>query len=437
MSLIFLTIIAFIVTIGFLVVIHEGGHFAAARLFGVWVHQFAIGMGPAIWRRKGRETEYSIRIFPIGGYVRMAGEDRESPEDQAVPKERLFTSKPAWQRMIIVFAGPVMNIIAAILLMIVIVGVFGLPYLEVAELVPLPDGSPSPSQGLIQIGDRIERVNGKIIYSAQQLQQIIRAANGEAISLELLRHDERHTVTVKPAWSERDGRYIIGVRFAQVSTSNVIAKLDPKSFFAQQGLQPGDRILSINNTPIWSFWQMREILLSASQAVMVVQRGEQQLTFTLDVAGRSELELFGGFEPEVLMRRVPLGQTILVGAQRSWDTVVAIVEWLKSLPHRFEQASSEISGPAGIAGILGQSLQLGLMPFLLVVAVLSLNLGLFNLLPIPALDGSRIVFLLIEMIRRKPIPPEKEGFIHYIGFILLIGLILLVTYNDIMRFFGK
>jgi regulator of sigma E protease len=105
MSLIFLTIIAFIVTIGFLVVIHEGGHFAAARLFGVWVHQFAVGMGPAIWRRKGRETEYSIRIFPIGGYVRMAGEDRESPEDQAVPKERLFTSKPAWQRMIIVFAG--------------------------------------------------------------------------------------------------------------------------------------------------------------------------------------------------------------------------------------------------------------------------------------------------------------------------------------------
>jgi membrane-associated protease RseP (regulator of RpoE activity) len=100
-------------------------------------------------------------------------------------------------------------------------------------------------------------------------------------------------VTVKPAWSERDGRYIIGVRFAQVSTSNVIAKLDPKSFFAQQGLQPGDRILAINNTPIWSFWQMREILLSASQAVMVVQRGEQQLTFTLDVAGRSELELFG------------------------------------------------------------------------------------------------------------------------------------------------
>lgn len=435
--MIFLTIIAFIVTIGFLVVIHEGGHFAAARLFGVWVHQFAVGMGPSIWRRKGRETEYSIRIFPIGGYVRMAGEDRESAEDQAVPKDRLFTSKPAWQRMIIVFAGPVMNIIAAVLLMILIVGAFGLPYLEVAELVPMADGSPSPSQGIVQIGDKIERINGRTVYSAQQLQQLIRASNGQAITLEILRHAERRTVTVQPAWSERDGRYIIGVKFAPVSTSAVIAKLEPNSFLAQQGLQAGDRILSINGVPIWSFWQMRELLLKVQSARLLVQRGEQQLTLSIEVAGRTELELFRGFEPEVLMRRPPLGQAIAVGAQRSWDTVVAIVEWLKSLPGRLGQASGEVRGPLGIFEVIGQSLQFGLMSLLLIIAVLSLNLGLFNLLPIPALDGSRILFLLIEMIRRKPIPPEKEGFIHYIGFILLIGLILLVTYNDIMRFFGK
>ncbi len=437
MGTIVLTTIAFIVTIGFLVMIHEGGHFAAARLFGVWVHQFAIGMGPSLWRRKGRETEYSIRIFPIGGYVRMAGEDRESEEDQAVPPERLFTSKPAWQRMIIVFAGPVMNIIAAIFLMIMIVWAFGLPYLEVAELVPLPDGSPSPSQGIIEIGDRIERANGRMIYSAQQLQQIIRNSAGQTVTLELLRNNEHRTVTVQPVWSERDGRSIIGVKFAPVSTSNVIAKLEPDSFLAQQGLQVGDRILSINGVPIWSFWQMRELLLNAQSAVLVVQRGEQELELPLEVAGRTELELFSGFEPQVLMRRVSVGQTIIVGAKRSWDTVVAIFEWLRNLPGRLGQASGEIRGPFGIFEVIGQSLQFGLMSLLLVVAVLSLNLGLFNLLPIPALDGSRILFLLIEMIRRKPIPPEKEGFIHYIGFILLIGLILLVTYNDIMRFFGK
>lgn len=437
MSMIFLTVIVFIVTIGVLVLIHEGGHFAAARLFGVWVHQFAIGMGPAIWRRKGRETEYSLRIFPIGGYVRMAGEDRESTEDQAVPKERLFTSKPAWQRMIIVFAGPVMNILAAILLMIVIVGAFGLPYLEVIELVPMPDGSPSPSQGILHVGDKVEKINGKVVYSTQQLQQIIRASAGRAITLDIIRNTERYTVTVQPMWSERDGRYIIGVKFAPISTSNAIARLKPNSFFVQQGLQPGDRILSINGAPIWSFWQLRERLLTVPKAVLVIQRGTQELTLTIEVAGRTELELFDGFEPEVLLRRPSLGQAVVIGAQRSWDTVVAIVEWLRTLPGRLGQASGEVRGPLGIFEVIGQSLQFGLMSLLVVIAVLSLNLGLFNLLPIPALDGSRILFLLIEMIRRKPIPPEKEGFIHYIGFILLIGLIVLVTYNDIMRFFGK
>ncbi len=433
-----ITIIAFVITIAFLVLIHEWGHFAAARLFRVWVHQFAIGMGPAIWRRKGRETEYSIRAFPIGGYIRMAGEDRESEEDNAVPKERLFTSKPAWQRMIIVFAGPVMNIIAAVLLMIAIVGAFGLPYLEVAELVPMPDGTPSPSQGIIQIGDRIERVNKQAIYSAQQLQQVIRASAGEEVAIELLRGETRQTVSVKPSWSDRDGRYIIGVKFAPVSTTNTIAKLASNSFLAQHGLQAGDRVLSVNGTPIWSFWQIRDIVLNAQTITLVIQRGAQRLTVAdIAVAGRAELELFNGFEPETLMRRVSIGQTIVVGAQRSWATVVAIVEWLKNLPHQLDKAGEQVSGPAGIAFVLGQSLQFGLMPFLFVVAVLSLNLGIFNLLPIPALDGSRIIFLLIEMIRGKPIPPEREGLVHYIGFIVLMGLILLVTYNDIMRFFGK
>lgn len=435
---ILITIIAFVITIAFLVLVHEWGHFAVARLFRVWVHQFAIGMGPAVWQRKGRETEYSLRIFPIGGYIRMAGEDRESEEDQAVPKERLFTSKPAWQRMMIVLAGPVMNIIAAIFLMIVIVGAFGLPYLEVAELVPMPDGSPSPSQGIIQIGDRIERVNKQAIYSAQQLQQVIRASAGEKVTMELLRGETRQTVSVKPSWSDRDGRYIIGVKFAPVSTTNTVAKLAPGAFLAQQGLQAGDRVLSVNGIPVWSFWQIRELLLHTQSATIVVQRGSQQLTLPeIPVAGRAELELFNGFEPEPLMRRISIGQTIVVGAQRSWDTVVAIVEWLKNLPQQLDKAGEQVSGPAGIAFVLGQSLQFGLMPFLFVVAVLSLNLGVFNLLPIPALDGSRIIFLLIEMIRGKPIPPEREGLIHYIGFILLIGLIVLVTYNDIMRFFGK
>lgn len=435
---IFITVIAFIATIGFLVLIHEWGHFFAARLFRVWVHQFALGMGPALWKRKTSETEYSIRLLPIGGYIRMAGEDRESEEDKAVPPERLFTAKPAWQRMIIVIAGPVMNIVAAVFLMIAVVALFGLPYLEVASFVNISEDRPSPAAGRLQIGDKIERVNGETIYSIAQLQRVIRTAQGTPVEIEVLRSAEHLRVAVIPLWSDRDGRYIIGVNFAPFSTTSKIVKLEPDAFLARQGLQPGDRLVAVNATAVQSFWQMRDIFLKSQNVVLTIERGGQMLALpAFSVAGRTEMEMFGGLEPEVLQRRPGAGDAILLGVQRSWESVLLLYNAVRDIIARPGQAGQSLSGPVGIAGILGQALQFGWMTFLSIVALLSLNLGLFNLLPIPALDGSRIVFLLIELVRRKPIPPEKEGLVHYIGFILLMGLIVLITYNDIMRLFGR
>lgn len=440
------TVLAFIVPVAFLILIHEWGHFFAARLFRVWVHQFALGFGPALWKRKTDEIEYSIRLLPIGGYVRMAGEDRQSEEDRAVPTERLFTSKPAWQRMIIVLAGPVMNIIAAVFIMITIVGIFGLPYLEVASFVTLSDGQPSPSEGILQIGDKIERVAGQQVYSAQQLLQIIRSSAGNPISIEISRANKRQAVIVTPVWSERDGRYIIGVNFAPLpgglqwpgSTSNKIANLAPESWLARGGLQTGDRITSVNGTPVGSFWQIRDLFLKSQSVTLVVERTGRVITLPpLRVAGRTDLELFDGLKPETIYRRLGLFETITVGAQRSWDTMVALYTTIKDILARKISPKQAFTGPIGIATILGKALESGWMWFLSVVSVLSLTLGLFNLLPIPALDGSRIVFLIIEMIRGKPIPPEREGLVHYIGFLVLMGLILLVTYNDIMRLFGR
>ncbi|MCS6937261.1 MAG: RIP metalloprotease RseP [Candidatus Bipolaricaulota bacterium] len=432
------TIIAFIVTIAFLVVIHEWGHFFAARRFGVWVHQFAIGMGPAIWKRKRGETEYSFRLLPIGGYVRMAGEDREGEEDRAVPPERLFTAKPAWQRMIIVLAGPVANIIAAVVIMIAVVSIFGLPYLEVAGFVNIAPDRPSPAEGRLQIGDKIERVQNETIYSIAQLQRVIRAAGATPIEIEVRRGAELIRVTVTPAWSDRDGRYIIGVNFAPFSTTNRIAELKPEAFLARQGLQTGDRILSINGVSVQSFWQIRDLLLKSERAVLTIERGGQTLTLPpILLAGRTEREIFDGITPEVWQRRPNLFEAIALGVQRSWDSVVALYNAVRDIFAQRLSPRDALSGPVGIAGILGQALQFGWVTFFSLVALLSLNLGLFNLLPIPALDGSRIVFLLIEMIRRKPIPPEREGLVHYIGFIVLMGLIVLITYNDIMRLFGR
>ncbi len=463
MSIIFLTIIAFIVTIGFLVLIHEGGHFAAARLFGVWVHQFAIGMGPALWRRKGRETEYSIRIFPIGGYVRMAGEDRESTEDQAVPKERLFTSKPAWQRMIIVFAGPVMNIIAAVLLMIAVIGILGIPYLEVTELVNLPDGYPSPSLGVLQVGDKIESMNARPVYSIAQLLEVINNSKGQPIHVQVRRGERLLDIAITPFWSEQEKRYMIGINLRPriqfntilmaalggiISTTNRIAKLSPDTFLARQGLQAGDRVISVNGIPVHSFWQVYDLVINSESVTLVIERRGQIIHLPeFRVAGYTPEEIWPAqkIEPELWLRKPAIWDATVLALQRSLGLVAGIIKFLEGLILNLisgdlqaaKKASEGISGPIGIGQILREAVEAGLIVLLPVIAVISLNLGLFNLLPFPALDGSRIVFLLIEMIRRKPIPPEKEGLIHYIGFLVLIGLILLVTYNDIMRFFGK
>ncbi len=432
------TILAFIATIAFLVLIHEWGHFFAARRFGVWVHQFAIGMGPALWKRKRGETEYSLRLLPIGGYVRMAGEDRESEEDKAVPPERLFTSKPAWQRMIIVLAGSVMNIIAAIFIMIAVVAIFGLPYLQVAGFVSIAPDRPSPAEGYLQIGDKIERVQNETIYSIAQLQRVIRATGANPVEIEARRGDELVKATVTPTWSDRDGRYIIGVNFAPFSTASKIAALDPGAFLAQQGLQAGDRILSVNGIAVQSFWQVRDLLLKNERAVLLIERGGERLTLApISLVGRTEKEILEGLTPELWQRRPHLLEAIVLGTQRSWDSVVALYNAVRDIFAQRLSPGQALSGPVGIAGILGQALQFGWVTFLSIVALLSLNLGLFNLLPIPALDGSRVVFLLIEMVRRKPIPPEREGMVHYIGFIVLMGLIVLITYNDIMRLFGR
>jgi regulator of sigma E protease len=153
---ILITIIVFALTISLLVFIHEGGHFLVAKWARVWVHEFAIGFGPALWRRKRGETEYVLRLLPLGGFVRLAGEDRESEEDRHVPPDQLFTAKPPLVRMAVILGGPIMNIAAAVVLMIAYVGLFGTPYVEIAEVA-----ADSPASGVLRSGDKFVRLDGE------------------------------------------------------------------------------------------------------------------------------------------------------------------------------------------------------------------------------------------------------------------------------------
>ncbi|MBI1743307.1 RIP metalloprotease RseP [Candidatus Acetothermia bacterium] len=540
-----ITILAFLFVIALLIFIHEAGHFLVARWRRVWVHQFAIGFGPAVWKRQTPETEYSIRLFPLGGFVRMAGEDRLSEEDKAVPHARLFTSKRPWERMAIVAAGPIANILSAIILQIVIVNGFGIAYPEVGGFQKYPAAldlkvgdeiKDSPAFGILDVGDKIVEVNGQLAYSTSEIQRIVRSSDGSPVYLKILRGQEIKELKLQPIMTDNaDGSYYriltyfsypvdtskimklkkdsffeknglkegdtiaevngvsvnswkqvkhqleqalaspqpitlkilrekqtttvtinltgqtsptlfagcqpetIGFQFG--STTDRIHSLDKSSFLETAGLMAGDRFLAIDGKQVSSAMQLAaridEALEGPGVANVKISRAGQESTITLNLKEQTLLSVFRGFGPEQVYRRVGFVQAIAIGFSQIGDFLVLMYDAIRSIFAGRASAGDSFSGPVGIATIIGQSLSIGLMPFLGLIALLSLNLGLINLFPFPALDGSRIVFILVEMVIRRPIPPEKEGIVHYIGFIVLIAFILLVTFNDIRRLLGK
>ena len=519
------TFLVFAVTISILVFIHEGGHFLVAKWARVWVHEFAIGFGPALWRSQRGETEYTLRALPLGGYVRMAGEDGLAEDDTEIPAQRLFSNKSGWARSAIIFAGPFVNIAAAFLLMIAYVSMVGMPFVEVAEVAPN-----SPAQGVLQSGDKILQLDGEAIYSDRQIPTIVQDSEGNPITGVVQRGDATVEVQLDPYRNEDQGRYLIGVYF--VYPLNRVGQAPDGSALAQQGFQTGDVVLSIGGTSVGSWTEVIDALRQAadsdpptvpvqirrdgatqqlsvnaaqldfasiqdsSVAIRVpatwtrvtsvepnsiwanagLQSGDRLLRANgltvhgaVDVVKAMERARSGDGVLQLEIRRngdartlaIPFADTALetaignlqldparrqpetlwagvrIGSQQIADILALTYLGLKQVFTGQMEAGQAFVGPVGIADLLGQSIDLGFGYFFRLVALLSLMLGIFNLLPFPALDGSRIVLIgingFLEMVVGKPIPPEKEGWIHYVGFMLLMALVLFITWNDIQR----
>jgi membrane-associated protease RseP (regulator of RpoE activity) len=294
-----LTIIIFLLTISFLVFIHEGGHFLVAKWTRVWVHQFAIGIGPAIWRWRRRETEYSLRLFPIGGYVRMAGDEEpaagkkategEEPAESAVevPPDRLFMAKSPWQRMAIIFAGPLMNVLGAVLIIILLVALVGVPFVQIAGF-----SDHSPAASVMQPGDVILAINGQEIYSTQQVSRLIANSQGRPLDLLITRGEQGKNihVTVQPYWDNSQGRYLIGVSFNGILL-NQIGNLPSGSPLYQQGLRVNDVIVSVNKQPVRDWYEFTNDLRAAlaggarPATLEIIQSGGQRVQQALDLSG--------------------------------------------------------------------------------------------------------------------------------------------------------
>ena len=339
-----MSIITTLIIIAVLILVHEWGHFITARRIGIPVHEFSLGFGYRLFHIKKNGVEYSIRLIPLGGYVRMAGEepgDMENPEG--------FNNRKPWEKMLVAVAGPFMNFVAALVIFIYIFSFIGIPIVS------------------------NEAVIGKIIKD-------------------------------KPA--------------------------------AAAGLKADDKILTVNETPVKSWNEFTE-QLAQSQAGQVltvkVNRNDQivNLDITPGISSTTGLPEIGVLS-KIDYEKQNIFTAVKIGFQRTYELTMLLFSGLGLL---FSGGASvnELAGPVGITKLVGEAAQVGSVFLLSFTAFLSINLGILNLLPIPALDGSRIVFGLIEAIRRKPIEPEREGFIHWIGFMFLMLLIVIVTYNDIVR----
>ena len=349
----FLYVLMAILMFGALVLFHELGHFLMARLFGVGIKEFSIGMGPKIFSKKGKkyDTAYSLRAFPIGGYVSMVGEDDESDDPSA------FGNKAVWQRILIVVAGPVVNVLLGFLLMLIIV--LCSARLATNTVGAFDEGALSSSHGLM-VGDTVIKVGDVSIHTGNELVY-----------------------------------EIMNQGVAEVS----------------------DGVVAIDLTVLRDG---KEVFLPAVQFPSMEEQGI----------------LFGSPDFRVYGEEKSVLGVIKHTYYRSYSTVKMIIDQLGDLIGG-RYGMNAVSGPIGITQEISNAAKIGMLNVIYLMAVITVNLGVFNLLPLPALDGGRLLFLLIELFMGRPVNKEVEGYIHFAGMMLLFGLMILVCCKDIAGIFVR
>lgn len=330
--------------LGILIMAHEAGHYLAARACGIEVQEFAMGMGPLLFKRRNKKgTQFSLRLLPIGGFCQFYG------EDEALDDPRAFNNQKVWKRFVTVLSGPAMNFIVAIVAIVLYLSLLGI-YQTVPRVYTVETHA---AQAGLMPGDELLFVNAQAIESSEQVAQLIAQSEGSPVTLTVARDGEQLDVIIEPFYDEEVQRYRVGFTFDQ------------------------ERM------------------------------------------------------------RISLLQSVPFSLQWNLENATLIIDTLKNLLTTGEGAD-EVTGPVGTVYVIQEvTREGGVDIYMQMLAVISVNLGLMNLLPIPGLDGSRLLFLVYEAIRRKPVKREVEGAIHFAGLVLLMGLMVLLTCRDVMQYLIK
>ena len=431
----FISIIIALIIFSVLVLIHEFGHFIVAKKCGVVVNEFSIGMGPRILSHMAKSgTRYSLKILPLGGSCAMLGEDEDNVEEGS------FNSKPLWARMAIVFAGPFFNFILAFLLALIVIGFNGA---DISYVTQVDENSAAYAAGL-RAGDRITNYDGTSVSVGREiyLEDYVDPLDGDEMSLTFVRDGEKHTIKYKP---EADKKYRVGMSYSTGQMPAEISSVTKGSAMESAGVQIGDTVVAINGTEISSGDEL-------AQYIEENPFGSEEVYITLDRKGKEinvtvkpeETVIYSpGFYYNLGREKQSAAGTIKYSFVEVRYEIVTVLKSLKMLVTG-QVSANEVSGPVGIVDVIGDTYSetksagfaVTLFTMMNLAIMLSAILGVMNLLPIPALDGGRLFLYIVELIIRRPIPKDKEGMIHFIGFILLMALMIFLIFNDVRKIIG-
>ncbi len=414
----FVSALKIIFVLGFLILIHEGGHFLVARLCKVTVNEFSIGFGPVIWKKQGKQTKYVIRLIPLGGFVNLEGEEERSEEEGS------FSKASIPKRMAIVLAGGLVNIVFALV-------VYYTLMLCTGNHVSLNVDSTIPEYAAeiagVQSGDKIVSMQGKHIYSKSDLDKIMEETDGSELSVVVERNGEKKEFKIIPTKQEykNTGIYLKGI---SAGDSTKIVTVGAGSVAEKQGIKANDEILKINGKEVKNQEEIVEIINEEdiNTLILTLQRGNEQIEITL------EPEILYDYYLGITFAKAEntLSNNLYYSFFETKDFTFSIFDNLKML-FTGKVKVDQFMGPVGISEVVAKTNEVA--DFVNILALISLSLGVTNLLPIPALDGGKFLLLIIEAIRGKKLSEKTEINIQLIGFAFLITLSIYVTYHDILR----
>jgi regulator of sigma E protease len=436
-----ITLLAFVFVLGVLVFVHELGHFLAAKRVGIRVLKFQLGFNPTIASFRRGDTEYSIGALPLGGYVKMAGENPEDVErdeqGHAIVRSDEFLAKTKWERFQVLIMGPIMNLLLAVVLTAIVLhqGLERESYEDQPVVVGVVTEGSVAAKADIRPGDRIVSVAGRGVDNWDQFLMAVGTKPNREISIGLLRNGLEQSRTVTPTLLPGQSRFEVGDIGVLPNVHPRLRTVTPNEPGDRSGLKAGDVIVAVDGSPVTFHWHFREAIAKRPDQTMKVSilRGGAAMDLPVTLGRHGTVGWLGVLPVDDTVSLKPgFGEAITLSVQKNIEMARLIFQTLGGLFTR-ETSPKQLMGPIAIAQLSGESAQLGWIALITLMASISLNLGLLNLMPVPILDGGHIFIMALEGLARRDFSQAVKEKMLMAGFAVILMLMVTVIYNDLTR----